>query len=208
MVNWLRQLWHPGVDWRECRFWVLDMEFTSLKPREGHILSAGWVCIEGGEIKLETAKHRLFRQTEEHSDNVASSAHIHQITDQQREVGVDLKLWLQHNLLQYQDDYWVFHHAPLDLAYLKDHAKRYDLYWPKPTWFDTLHFERKKLPPGLPGNYRALNLNACRRRYGLPTYRAHHALSDALATAELFLAQIRRELADVKTDRQLRRAYR
>ena len=36
----------------------------------------------------------------------------------------------------------------------------------------------------------ALRLYALRERYGLPRYNAHNALSDALATAELFLAQV------------------
>ncbi|MDZ7811219.1 MAG: hypothetical protein U5L11_15760 [Arhodomonas sp.] len=36
----------------------------------------------------------------------------------------------------------------------------------------------------------SIRLNDSRARYGLPPYHAHHALVDALATAELFQAQI------------------
>lgn len=36
----------------------------------------------------------------------------------------------------------------------------------------------------------ALNLEKCRHRYNLPDYSNHNALTDAMATAELFLAQI------------------
>ena len=35
-----------------------------------------------------------------------------------------------------------------------------------------------------------LTLAACRARYHLPDYRAHNALGDALATAELLLAHL------------------
>ena len=35
-----------------------------------------------------------------------------------------------------------------------------------------------------------LRLQACRARHNLPAYPAHNALSDALATAELLLAQL------------------
>jgi DNA polymerase-3 subunit epsilon len=35
-----------------------------------------------------------------------------------------------------------------------------------------------------------LRLHALRERYNLPRYPAHNALSDALAAAELFLAQV------------------
>ena len=34
-----------------------------------------------------------------------------------------------------------------------------------------------------------LRLDACRRRHGLPRYAAHRATTDAVACAELFLAQ-------------------
>jgi DNA polymerase-3 subunit epsilon len=36
----------------------------------------------------------------------------------------------------------------------------------------------------------ALNLEKCRHRYNLPDYSNHNALTDAMATAELLLAQI------------------
>ena len=36
----------------------------------------------------------------------------------------------------------------------------------------------------------ALRLGAARERYGLPRYPAHDALTDAIAAAELFLAQV------------------
>jgi DNA polymerase-3 subunit epsilon len=57
---------------------------------------------------------------------------------------------------------------------------------------DTLELQRRiivgrlhgQAPPG------TLRLWSARRRYGLPLYRAHDALSDALACAELFLAQV------------------
>ena len=36
----------------------------------------------------------------------------------------------------------------------------------------------------------SLRLDAARRAYGLPRYSAHHALTDAIAAGELFLAQL------------------
>ncbi|MCP1328190.1 3'-5' exonuclease, partial [Halomonas sp. 707D4] len=36
----------------------------------------------------------------------------------------------------------------------------------------------------------SIRLDASRQRYGLPSYQGHHALTDALATAELFQAQV------------------
>ncbi|MCW8907475.1 MAG: 3'-5' exonuclease [Sedimenticola sp.] len=41
-----------------------------------------------------------------------------------------------------------------------------------------------------------LRLGDCRERYGLPHYQAHHALTDALATAELLQAQVAHHFGD------------
>jgi DNA polymerase-3 subunit epsilon len=47
----------------------------------------------------------------------------------------------------------------------------------------------------------SLRLAASRQRYGLPHYQSHHALVDAQATAELFMAQVRHHLSvDVAID--------
>lgn len=207
MVRWPWQA-PPARPWSECRLWVLDLELSSLDARGGHILSAGWVGIGQGQIRLDTAGHCLFRQSALMGDDVGDSAHLHHITDQQREQGADLGDWLSERLPAHRDDFWVCHHAPLDIAFLKEHCRRFDVEWPEPVVLDTLRFEKKRLPREVPGAYRDLNLTACRRRYGLPAYRAHHAFSDALATAELCLAQIRSRLGAAPTDKDLVKAYR
>lgn len=194
--------------WHERRFWVLDLELTGLDAADGHVLSAGWVMIEGGEIQLSQAGHCLFRQSALMGDDVLDSAHLHRITDQQRETGEDLQTWMTQAFSDHVDDLWVFHHAPLDTAFLKEHCRRFQLKWPKPHTLDTMAFEHKRLPREVPPGYGDLTLNACRRRYGLPVYRAHHAFSDALGTAELLLAQIRSRLGAQASERDLIRAYR
>jgi DNA polymerase-3 subunit epsilon len=51
----------------------------------------------------------------------------------------------------------------------------------------------QRLRPELPVQVPPLNLSRARRARGLPEYQAHDALTDALATAELFLV-LRKEL--------------
>jgi DNA polymerase-3 subunit epsilon len=84
----------------------------------------------------------------------------------------------------------VFHNAALDLAYLNRSSERYfsaPLLLPT---VDTLALEHARLSRQgrvvKPGD---LRLHACRNRYNLPAYPVHNALSDALATAELLIAQ-------------------
>ena len=62
---------------------------------------------------------------------------------------------------------------------------------------DTMELERRVLSDrlGMIGKLMrkplgSLRLADCRKRYSLPDYTAHHALTDALATAELLLAQV------------------
>ena len=56
---------------------------------------------------------------------------------------------------------------------------------------DTLDLERRVVAGGWgrDAGAGALRLWAARERHGLPVYRAHEALTDALACAELYLAQ-------------------
>jgi DNA polymerase-3 subunit epsilon len=55
--------------------------------------------------------------------------------------------------------------------------------------------------PGVPREMLALNLSRARRQYGLPPYQAHDALTDAVATAELFL--VLRKTLGARTVRDL-----
>jgi DNA polymerase III subunit epsilon len=55
---------------------------------------------------------------------------------------------------------------------------------------DTLRIEQRRLALRQHAPQSGeLRLEACRRRYGLPDYPAHDALVDAVAAAELLLAQ-------------------
>jgi DNA polymerase-3 subunit epsilon len=50
-----------------------------------------------------------------------------------------------------------------------------------------LERRRRFSTPDAGGDGPSINLAAARRRLGLPDYQAHDALTDAIATAELFL---------------------
>jgi DNA polymerase-3 subunit epsilon len=172
------------------RLLVLDMEMTGLNPEEDSILSAGTVMIEHGRVKLATAEHHYFQATSLMAADVTESAHIHMITDEQREQqGESLSDWLSLLSTRLKADAWVFHHATIDLSFLKTYSERLGVSLPSVVVFDTMKIEKDNRPNEILESHAQLNLNVCRARYGLPTYRQHHAFSDALATAELYLAQ-------------------
>ncbi len=170
-----------------CRFLVVDTETSSLNPSDGDLLSVGWVEIVAGEIQLETAQHFLIKN----KNSVGQSATIHHLRDCELEEGLTKQEVMVKLLTAAQNAMLVFHHAPLDLAYLNNLCcSLYGAPLCLPV-ADTLAIEKKKLERReMSLGNGALRLANCRFRYHLPDYPAHNALMDALATAELLLAQL------------------
>lgn len=172
------------------RFLVMDLELSGLDAREHDIVSVGSVTIESGSVQLHQAQYRCFTPAALMGSDLINSAHIHGVTDSERmKRGEPLANWLTTLADRSVADAWVFHFAKIDLSFIRAFSKRYAIHLPFPPIYDTLTIERGKHREHLLDSQAQLSLNACRRRYGLPAYRSHHALSDALATAELFLAQ-------------------
>ncbi|MEH6581739.1 MAG: 3'-5' exonuclease [Halioglobus sp.] len=183
---WQQALPDKGTDWRSVSFLVCDAEMSSLDVSEGELLSVGWVCIEGGSIALDSAKHYLLK-TEK---TVGQSAAIHQLRDCELREGLSKPEVLNLFLAAAAGKILVFHNAVLDMAYLNRCSQQYfgtPLILPT---IDTMALEHSRLNRHdsviKPGD---LRLQGCRDRYNLPPYPGHNALVDALATAELLIAQ-------------------
>jgi len=175
------------ADVRELEFVVLDLEMTGLDPRRDEIASIGYVVVRQRRICLEQAHHRLIQI----DGSVAQSATLHGIVDADLSDGIPLADALTHLLDVLAGRVLVVHHAPLDLGFLNAACRRL---WDAPLVMrvvDTLALARRRHhgPHHTPRDG-ALRLHAVRTQYGLPRYPAHNALSDALATAELFLALV------------------
>ncbi|RBP51324.1 exonuclease domain-containing protein [Arenicella xantha] len=171
------------------RYLVLDLEMTGLDAKVDSILSAGWVLIEQGQVLLSTAQHHYVQQ-QQASVNLDQSAPIHNIHHKHLASGIALEAVLGALLRDLQDHILVVHHAPLDRAFLdKACLSEYGVRLYTPV-IDTLQVERKKLLIHGTLEGQSLRLNDCRQRYNLPNYKAHNAVIDAIATAELWLAQL------------------
>lgn len=184
----------------QSQFCVIDIETTGLCAKTDQILSIAWVMIEAGHIDMSTARHHLVQSERD----VGQSATIHFIRDCDLDVAQPLPLVLASLLEAIQGKTLVFHNASLDTRFLnKALSRHYQTRLLQPV-VDTLWLERQlymrrnqAIESGV------LRLDACRKRYGLPRYTAHNALSDALATAELLLAIISRKNKHRCTLRQL-----
>lgn len=185
----LRQCWQcsPGrvAEDREAAYLAVDLETTALSPDEGEVVSVAWVVLSGGEIDLSSAAHRLVQAR----SDVGHSATIHHLRDCDREGGEDGERVMRDLLVAAAGKTLLLHGGALDIAFLNQLSRRYFCAPLLLPFADTLQQERRRrmrhqdvLKPG------ELRLADCRKHYGLPPYPAHNALSDAFATAELFLA--------------------
>lgn len=173
--------------WPDAQLLVVDAEMSSLDWRTGELLSLGWVVIERQRVQLSSAQHCLLQPIA----SVGESATIHHLRDCELDGGLDQRSLLQQFLTAAKGRVLVFHHAPLDIAFLDAVCRRYcgaPLLLPV---IDTMLLEKRQLERRqVPLQVNSLRLSSCRTRYHLPDYPAHNALVDALATAELLLAQL------------------
>ena len=175
-------------DCRQVEYAAIDLETTGLNAQEGHILSVGLVLLRGDRIDLSTAEHILLSTSR---DIPEESAIIHQITDDKAAEGHDIAEVMPHLLYLLAGRVMIAHHARIEAGFLSNACQGlYGVKLPIPT-VDTQtvalrSFQRRDQHVAA----KELRLHALRERYNLPRYPAHNALSDALAAAELFLAQL------------------
>lgn len=171
---------------RDTELVALDLEATGLNPQQDQMVSVGLVQISDMSIHLDSALHQLIR-TE--GPMPEGSAVIHQVTDDQAASGLPLREVLPIILQRLTGHVLVAHHAWVEQSFLSLACER--LYG-APLVLPTICTQA--LAQRLMGNrnqfaqHSNLRLFNLRHYYGLPRYKAHNALSDALATAELFLA--------------------
>jgi len=179
------QDWQPEkTPLHALRFLVLDCEMTGLNPQRDALLSLGWVRIDKGEIDYASRRHVLVHAKKDVGDSVV----IHGLEDRQIAGAASPSRALSQLAQDIRDSVVVFHHAVLDLAFLRAAALHHFACPFLFQYVDTMQIERRILDRS--GQSGALQLSQCRGRYGLPAANAHNAMFDAIATAELLLAQL------------------
>lgn len=165
---------------------ALDLEATGLNPQHDHMVSVGLVELRGMSIRLDTAWHQLIRTKRAMPEDTAI---IHQVTDDAAASGLPLDEVLPEVLRRLTGRILLAHHAWVEQSFLSTACQRlYGAPLVVPT-IDTQALAQRLMRNRnqfvRSSNLRLFNL---RTYYRLPRYKAHNALSDALATAELFLA--------------------
>lgn len=180
----------PAEALNELPLLAVDVETTGLKPGSHQIVSIGWVPVDGHIIDLRNAGYVVIRGNEDFS--VGSSAVIHQLTDDELAAGVDMEDALTQLLEALKGRVLLAHFASIEKNFLSAACMEHFGAPLQLPIVDTFAMERRHMekmstyPRG-----EDLRLARVRARYGLPQYSNHQALTDALACAELYLAQTR-----------------
>ncbi len=183
---------------REAPYLALDFELDGLS-RGAHLLQAGWTPFEGTRLRLDEAQSLDIRSYNE-LDRIAVT--VHGIGEERAAKGQPILEVIRSLLDALSGRIMVAHAAAIEQRALADTVYALAQLRLPVRAVCTLMLERR-LNPNLVGA-EAYRLANTRARYGLPEYQPHDALTDAIAAAELFQAQLSRmpesvTLADIET---------
>jgi DNA polymerase-3 subunit epsilon len=200
-----RSWFRPAPRWDEVVIWALDLETTGLRPETDHVISIGMVPIRRGVIRYGERWHQLVRPT-----GIATlptdGIRAHHILPAELDEAPPISDVLSQVEVRLLEGALLVHYAQLDLGFLRREFARDGRRWPRPAVIDTVelllrwHDRRQQWTPHPPPPRTALR--EARADLRLPEYPSHDALSDALATAELFL--VLRERLGLTTLRSVR----
>lgn len=167
---------------------AVDVETTGLDPSAERLLSIGWVPVDALAVHLGGAGQVVLASDAE----VGQSATFHGITDDQVARGVPTEQALTRFLEALTGRVLLAHYATMEVEFIGRACERVWGVRPPFAVVDTMDLQYRLLTKGMHTEppRGALRLWGARDQYGLPRYQAHEALTDALACAELFLAQV------------------
>ncbi|MFI0472052.1 3'-5' exonuclease [Halomonas sp. HMF6819] len=187
----------PGPDTpiSEVPMVALDMETTGLDERRHAIVSIGLIHFTLDRIPLASRRYWVVKPPRPLSEE---SVTYHHITHSEVSDAPDLDEILEPLLDELAGRLVVVHFRNIERPFLDAAVKSRRGEGVLFPMIDTMSLEARLHRQTLWSRFRrwlgrppvSIRLDASRQRYGLPTYQGHHALTDALATAELFQAQV------------------
>ena len=185
----------PNTPLGELQLVALDIETTGLDPRRHAIVSLGLIPFTLERIRADQAWYQVVRPQ---GDLTAESVTFHHITHSAIQQAPRFSEVLEPLLEQLAGKVAVVHYRNIERNFIHRAVQQSlgeDLLFPL---VDTMQIEADLYPRRqqhwlgrlLGRRPLSIRLADSRSRYQLPLYHAHHALTDALATAELFQAQV------------------
>ncbi len=169
---------------------ILDLETTGLDSETDRILSIGWVIMSEGKVDLANAVHFYINQE---SLVKPETAVINHITPQMLTEGISIHDAMRTFFEAAMDKVIIAHGCVVETRFLQQYLKEhYHLNELPLWWLDTMCIEKNMAKARQQHQDIDVTLAGSRERHGLPEYAGHNALIDAVATAELFMAQCKR----------------
>lgn len=186
---------NPETPISEVPMVALDMETTGLDERRHAIVSIGLVPFTLNRIKLAERRYWVVNPSRPLAE---ASITYHHITHSEIAQAPDLDVILDELLAQLAGRLVVVHFRNIERPFLNAAVKARRGEGVLFPMIDTMSLEARMHRQTLWARFRrwlgrppvSIRMHASRERYGLPPYQGHHALVDALATAELLQAQI------------------
>ena len=177
-----------GCKLEDVEFLAIDLEATGLDFDNDEILSVGFTVIQKMHIRLSKCQYFLVRPEQEIPEETAI---VHGIMDDASSEGIELEQALEIILKALSGKVLLAHNTNIECKFINNACQK--VYGSEVVFpiVDTYAIEFNSLKHrGITPENKGLRLYQLREDYGLPRYPAHNALSDAVAAAELFLAQI------------------
>ncbi len=195
----------PGWDafelpWRAAELCVVDLEATGTDLRRDDIVSYGAVIVREGRIVARTSRYGLVRPTRPVSESALT---VHALTSAELADAPALTGCADDMIDLLRGRVLVAHAAWVERAFLARALATRQLRLDGPI-IDTAALAREVglAPSGSDDTEPSLERLASRLR--LPVHTPHHALGDALTTAEILLAMVTRlEASEPQTIRSL-----
>ena len=186
---------------REVRLMAMDVETTGLDPAKDEIISIGIVPMSWDRIRASMSRHWIIKPQAPLGDE---SITLHGITHSRVEHAPCLLDVLEPFLQAIAGHVLVVHCRTIERTFINNALNRLIRESLEMPMIDTMELEARvhrqpvadprpwwqRLFKPRPYQQVSIRLADSRNRYGLPFYKPHHAVTDALATAELLQAQI------------------
>ena len=176
----------PSTPARLAPYLALDFELDGLR-KGAHLLQAGWTAFEGTIVRLDDAKVLDIRSYAELDREAVT---IHGIGEERAAQGVPILAAIRALLEAITGRILIAHAAGIEVSAMQTAIHSLAGLKLPVRAVCTLSLERRLNPNLVDSN--AYRLATTRARYGLPEYEPHDALTDAIAAAELFQAQLTR----------------
>ncbi|QBF82974.1 3'-5' exonuclease [Shewanella maritima] len=162
----------------------LDIETSGFDASKDHILSVGYVTMQGKHIELSSVAHTYIKGVVR-----PETAVINHIVPQMLRDARKLDEVMDHLFEQMHGKQLLVHGRQIEQQFIDHYVmQKYGLPPLPVLWLDTLAIEKSMTLNRQNQQDGDFRLASVRQRYGLPEYHGHSASVDAIATAELFMA--------------------